>query len=128
MPNLVAQCRYDGTMARRRVGCVFRGRQGPRQRLPFHPLQYLTLPFDHEAGTCVDAEGIPGIQSVQSMSGTACCPLTCVTGAGVPQCGGKGCGKLPGGRDDCCIKFVLAGDDCAVSGKAPCFIPPRECL
>ncbi len=83
------------------------------------------LSFPPAASTCVDAKGIPGIQNMNA-NGKVCCPPTCITEDGAPQCGGTGCGQLPGRRTECCINFILDGDDCAVTGEALCFIAPRE--
>jgi hypothetical protein len=61
------------------------------------------------AAECKKAGGI-----LSSEDGIACCAAEC----GV--CGGKNCGALPGGHENCCkSKIEKNGKDCSTS-KAPC--------
>lgn len=57
-----------------------------------------------------------------------CCAPTCIDGNGDPQCGGGGCGQLPGGLSACCINPIInAGVVCdADVGVAPCRISSGE--
>jgi len=59
---------------------------------------------------CTAAGGILAADDI------ACCARSC------GQCGGKGCPKLPGGKDNCCSGQVKSnGKNCATS-KAPCSV------
>ncbi|CAN0431092.1 unnamed protein product, partial [Ectocarpus sp. 12 AP-2014] len=59
-------------------------------------------------------EGIDGINE----NGAVCCTAEC------GQCGGEGCGSVPGlDNTNCCINGVLNNQElCSVAGSAPCVI------
>ena len=55
---------------------------------------------------------------------TVCCNLSCKTAGGAFQCGGTGCGSLPGGAGQCCTTEITnSGVICNASrSNAPCKI------
>ena len=62
------------------------------------------------SGECAAAGGIQG------SDGVACCASIC------GKCGGRGCAKLPGGKDKCCKGEVESnGRDCKTA-RAPCSV------
>jgi len=72
------------------------------------------VPPGPAAAECKKAGGIldhggPG-------GGRACCPTKC--GA----CGGKGCAKAPGGKDDCCAGEVINSGRTCTTDPAPCAV------
>jgi hypothetical protein len=44
--------------------------------------------------------------STTNCNGTVCCATSCVNSAGNFQCGGTGCGSLPGGANVCCTGTI----------------------
>ncbi len=63
-----------------------------------------------------------GIEGINTVGQVACCPLGC------GLCGGKGCGRAPGGNKSCCVNGVLGNQpDCAITLTAPCYISDGQC-
>eukprot|EP00729_Bicosta_minor_P021143 gene21143-1575_t len=54
-----------------------------------------------------DSKGTPAI---------ACCAQSC------GKCGGKDCPKLPGGKEACCSKEIIADGNSCKTSKAPCVV------
>ena len=85
---------------------------------------FCSHPHEYEGEMC--ANGVTGVQGTNIRKQKACCPLTCLNAYGEPHCGLKRCGSRAGGRHECCIRTINEeGEDCADSGKAPCFIGKR---
>lgn len=58
------------------------------------------------------SNGVSGIQS-----GDVCCSAECI------KCGGSGCGRRPGGGEECCVGAISSsGIMCSDSGVAPCIV------
>ena len=63
------------------------------------------------------SNGVEGIEATNGR-GSVCCPVDC----GV--CGGSGCRRAPGGKDECCIPGILNYPQplCSETHTAPCII------
>ncbi len=109
-------------------GCLARRglRRYTRFKASLPPTRHTAI-FCRAASTCPDTDGILGIQNM-NVNGKVCCAPTCITDEGVPQCGGRGCGRLPGGTSGCCVNpIVTAANICDVDvSVAPCLIAPGE--
>lgn len=51
-----------------------------------------------------------------------CCLGNCVNSLGQPQCGGTGCGALPGGSTNCCSTQILASGRKCTNFPPPCIL------
>ena len=71
-------------------------------------------PLPPAAAQCEKAGGI--ISSSGKDKGKACCAKSCGT------CGGKQCGKEPGGNANCCTGDIVAENKPCTSNPAPCTI------
>jgi len=57
---------------------------------------------------------------IESENGKTCCSSFC------DECAGIGCGSGGNPSDCCAVEIASMGQDCSVTGEAPCFISPPE--
>jgi Right handed beta helix region len=64
----------------------------------------------------------PSTCSSGNKNDEVCCLATCVNSLGQPQCGGTGCGKLPGGASNCCSTQIIASARKCSDFPPPCIL------
>ena len=87
---------------------------------PASPPASTSSPVSTPAPTSADqcSNGVEGVEGSNSR-GTVCCPVSCGE-----KCGGKGCGRRPGGGASCCVGGILNAPQplCSEVPTAPCII------
>ena len=79
------------------------------------------LSCDDNVAPCVMYSGdYDCSDGILSSSGEVCCDSGCINDDGDQQCGGTGCGKLPGGGANCCGGNNKAADLSCDDHDAPC--------
>ena len=64
----------------------------------------------------------PGTCTSGIRNNEVCCASGCVNSSGKPQCGGTGCGSLPGGSTNCCSTQILASGRKCTNFPPPCIL------
>ena len=85
--------------------------------LPLGPPSPPSPPGPHPSTPAAMCKAVGGIVATSGKEkGVVCCAKSCGT------CGGKDCGKHPGGHEACCTSEIFKADKACNSTQAPCVI------
>jgi hypothetical protein len=65
---------------------------------------------------------VPGTCTSGIKNNEVCCASNCINSLGQPQCGGAGCGSLPGKSTSCCSTQIIASGRKCIDFPPPCIL------